>query len=458
MHVAEEREAEYTNYRIGRVMPSSVPVRIVVLACACLIATVGCASFGPGANSGKQLHIGIDFPLSGAEGAVGRPALNGVRFYVQQHPTLGGFDVSVISADDAAGGKTSPDRGASNVRRFLSDSNLVAMIGPLDSAVARKEIPIANSADLAMVSPATSSTCLTRDTFLPAMLTPTRQTISCAAAGLVPASSLRPSRLINYFRLATTDDLQGPAAADYAFNTLHVLRAAVISDREAYGQGLATAFTARLQALGGTVVGHLELNSSNPDATPFLSAMKAAGVQAIYFGGSTMEQGCTIRGAMKSIFPPGEATPFLAGEGIADDPTCVKEADGNAVGIYAAVPIVDASSRPAAAATIAAFKASFGSTSDYGPYTMLSYDATAVLYAALGRAIHVSGGQLPDRGNVISQLSVTSGFDGTTGTIGFDSAGDTTNRIVSLFEPGSSDPRAAWKLVTAIDYSSKLPY
>lgn len=432
--------------------------RILALVSACLVVAAACAGVGQGTNWGKQLDIGVDFPLSGAEGAVGQPALNGVRFYVQQHPTLDGFNVNVISADDAVGGKTSPDRGAANVRRFLSDSNLVAMIGPLDSAVARKEIPIANAAGLAMISPATSSPCLTRDIFLPAALNPARTAISCGAAGLAPASSLKPSRLINFFRLATTDDLQGPAAADYAFNTLHVLRAAVISDREAYGQGLATAFTARLQALGGTVVGHLELNSTNPDATTFLNATRAAGAQAIYFGGSTKEHGCTIRDAMKSMFPPGEATPFLGGEGIADDPACVKEADGNAVGIYAAVPIVDAASRPAAAATIAAFKASFGNTSDYGPYTMLSYDATAVLYAALGRAIHASGGQLPDRGNVISQLSVTSGFAGTTGTIGFDSVGDTTNRIVSLLEPGSSDPRAAWRLVTAIDYSSKLPY
>lgn len=413
---------------------------------------------GQPAHVGKALHIGADFPLSGAEAAAGRPALNGVRFYVQQHPTLHGFDVSVVSADDASGGKTSPSQGVTNVMRFLSDPSLVAMIGPLNSAVARKEIPIANAAGLAMVSPATSSPCLTRDVFLPPLLNPARTAISCMDAGLPTASSLRPSGLLNYFRLATTDDLQGPAAADFAVKALHVLRVGVISDREAYGQGLATAFSARLQTLGGTVVGRLELNPSKPDATTFLDAMKAAGAQAIYFGGSTSDHGCTIRAGMKSAFPPGEATPFLSGDGIAEDPACVRQADANAVGIYASVPIVDAASRPAAAATIAAFKASFGNSPDFGPYTMLAYDATAVLYAALDRALHASGDQLPDRGNVISQLSVTSSFAGTTGTIGFDPAGDTTNRIVSLFEPASSDPNEAWKLVTAIDYTSKLPY
>jgi branched-chain amino acid transport system substrate-binding protein len=324
--------------------------------------------------------------------------------------------------------------------------------------VARTEIPVANSAGLAMVSPATSNPCLTRDVFLPAMLNPARTEITCKAAGLPSATDLRPTHLNNFFRLTTTDDLQGPAAADYAFHTLHVLKAAVISDHEAYGQGLAMAFTARLQRMGGTVVGHLDLDPKKPDATSFLNAMKAAGAQAVYFGGITGDRGCTIRSEMTSIFPPGEATPYLSGDGIAEDPGCIRDAGNNSEGIYATAPVVDADSRATATQTIAAFKAAFGSTADYGPYTIVAYDATAVLYDALHRAIQAAGGQLPVRGNVTSQLSLTSGFAGATGTIGFDRAGDTTNRIVSVFEPTGSNPRARWKLVSAVDYSSVLPY
>ena len=52
------------------------------------------------------------------------------------------------------------------------------MIGPFDSAVARLEIPIANAAGLAMVSPATSNPCLTRNVFTPALLNPARTEIS----------------------------------------------------------------------------------------------------------------------------------------------------------------------------------------------------------------------------------------------------------------------------------------
>jgi hypothetical protein len=45
-----------------------------------------------------------------------------------------------------------------------------------------------------------------------------------------------------------------------------------------------------------------------------------------------------------------------------------------------------------------------------------------------------------------------------TGTFGFDAAGDTTNRAVSVYEPSGSDPRSPWKFVTEIDYSAVLPY
>ena len=161
---------------------------------------------------------------------------------------------------------------------------------------------------------------------------------------------------------------------------------------------------------------------------------------------------------MRSLFPAGERTPFLGGDGIAHDPMCISTAGDNSPGIYATVPIVDAASLPAAAAKIRDFKASFGSTSDYGPYTMVAYDTTAVLYAALDRAIHAAGGRLPARASVSSELARTAGLAGLTGSLGFDAQGDTTNRFVSIFEASGADPRAPWKLVDSVDYSAHLPY
>jgi branched-chain amino acid transport system substrate-binding protein len=435
---------------VGRLAAVTALVAVAMVA--------ACTGSTPPAPAGKALDVGVDLPLSGSEARAAVPALYGVRFFVQTHPILDGFRVTLKTADDAAGGSPNPIRGASNVQDFLADPKLVAMIGPYDAAVARVEIPIANQGRLAMISPATSNPCLTRNVFMPALLNPARTAITCQAAGLPSASDLRPQHTNNFFRLTTTDELQGAAAADYAFHKLHLLRAAVITDHEAYGEGLAYAFTARFTSQGGTVLGRLDLDPIKPDATAFLKSMKDAGAQAIYYGGGTTGGGCAVRAEMGTVFSAGLGAPFLGGDGIAEDPACVSSAGDNSAGIFATVPIVDAGSQAAAATTIHDFKALFGNTSDYGPYTLVAYDATGILYAALDRAIQAAGGQLPDRPAVISEVARTSGLAGVTGTLGFDSAGDTTNRIVSIFAAPGSDPRGPWKRVDAVDYSAQLPY
>ncbi|HEX2681052.1 MAG TPA: hypothetical protein VHQ03_07145, partial [Candidatus Dormibacteraeota bacterium] len=142
----------------------------------------------------------------------------------------------------------------------------------------------------------------------------------------------------------------------------------------------------------------------------------------------------------------------------AQDPVCIADAGDNGLGIYATVPIVDADAMPVAAPAIRAFKAARGNISDYGPYTMLAYDATAVLYSAIRRAIEAAAGGLPTRPEIVTQLAATTGYPGVTGFVGFDGAGDATNRQVSMFESVGSDPRAPWRLAATIDYSAALPY
>lgn len=430
---------------------SCLSATVLALACA------ACGSTSSSAPAGPLLRIGVDLPLTGPEARAAVPALDGIRFFVQQHALLEGYRVLLATADDARGGRPDPSLGVANVQAFLADSSVMAMLGPFNATVARKEIPVANIAGLAMVSPATSNPCLTRDVYIPPLLNPARIEISCRDAGLPAASELRPGRTNNFFRLTTTDELQGAAAADYAYSKLHLRRAAVISDHEVYGQGLADAFSARFINLGGSVVGHVDLEPGKADTSSFLMSMKDAGAGLVYYGGASAG-GCGIRAQMSSIFPAGEKTPFFGGDGIAQDPACITAAGGNSLGIFATVPFADAAARPGAAATIRAFKASFGNTADFGPYTLLAYDATAALYTAIDRAIRDTGGGLPARSKVTFELAQTSGLAGVTGTLGFDPAGDSTNRVISIFEAAGPDPRAPWKLVDGVDYSARLPY
>jgi len=437
----------------------SCRMRATAVAAVMMATSIAACSSASPASPARVLRIGVDLPLSGAEARAAIPALNGIRFYVQTHPLIDGYSVVLDARDDASSaGRADPQRGVSNVDGFVSEPTVVAMLGPFDAAVARKEIPVANAASLAMVTPATSNPCLTRDTYLPPMLNPLRTEITCKAAGLPSASELRPLGGNNFFRLAATDELQGAAAADFALAKLHVLRAAVISDHEAYGQGLAAAFSSRFVRSGGTVVGRLDVGAGGgADVGAFLGRARSDGAQAVYYGGGA-EPGCAIRAQMAAVFPAGSTTPFLGADGIAHDPRCVAAAGENGAGIYATVPIPDASQLPAAGATLKAFHSAFGTAAAYGLYTIVAYDATAILYSAIDRAVSAAAGALPARSAIVSELARGSGLAGVTGQLGFDGAGDTTNRVITIFESPAPRSRAPWKPVGAVDYSAKLPY
>jgi branched-chain amino acid transport system substrate-binding protein len=418
------------------------------------LAALAACSLGGGTPS-QTLRIGVDLPLGGPESRAGVPALDGVRLYVQQHPTIGGFAVELVIKDDTSGGVAEPPLGATNVEAFVSDPSVMGVIGPLDSSLARAEIPVANQGSLAMISPGASSPCLTLNDYLPAGLNTPHVPVSCKAAGLPSASDLRPAGVNNFFRLAAPDDLQGPAAAEYAYRKLHLLRVATISDGEGYGQALAAGFATRFRALGGSIVGRLDVTAGS-DAGAFLKHAKADGGQAIYYGG--LSAGCTIRAQMAAIFDPGEAAPMLGGEAIAQDPACLTAAGSNAAGIFATVSVTDASAIGTAEPVLRDFRAAYPNPQDLGLYTVVAYDATGLLYAAIDRAIRAAGGGLPPRGNVISQLSLAHGYPGATGILGFDPNGDSTKRALSVLESAAGDPQGTWQPAGDVDFSAALPY
>lgn len=437
--------------------PVPTNTRLLSVACSALLAAVSACTLGGGGGPSRTLTLGVDLPLTGALARAGLSTLNGVRFFVSSHPTVGGFSVTIDARDDASAGATG--RAATNMQSFIGEQDVLAAIGPFDSAAARAQIPVANRAHLAMISPATSSRCLTKEPFLPAALNPRHTAISCAAAGLPSPGDLRPTGVNNYFRLSTTDDLQGPAAADYASGTLNLRRVAVLSDGEAYGQALAATFTSRFNKLGGTVVLRRDYDpSAAPDLTAFMTAAKTGGAQAVYFGGGSTDQGCAARSQMAASFGAGANTPFLGGDGIALDPTCLQDAGVGFSGIYATVPAIDADHITTAQPVISAFKKRYAAAADYGAYTMAAYDATGVVYDALARAIKAAGGNMPARDSVVAELAATTAYAGATGTFGFDAAGDTTLRVVSIFESPSADARAPWAHVETVDYSAALPY
>jgi hypothetical protein len=134
------------------------------------LSLVTLAACSGGAPAVPTIKIGVDLPLSGGEGQAGTPTLNGIRFFVHQHPDLDGFNIVLSERDDAVKGIHDPNTGARNFSALIGDPLVLGVIGPFDSSVARVAIPLAGAAHLAVISPATSNRCLTKEPFLPAGL------------------------------------------------------------------------------------------------------------------------------------------------------------------------------------------------------------------------------------------------------------------------------------------------
>ena len=416
-----------------------------------VLAACGTGGGGGGNEVKGTIRIGVDLPESGAETSNGIPTLNGVKFAVSQVKSVDGFTLEVKNFDDAVNGVHDPQKGAQNVQQLVDDSKVLGMIGPFNSGVARAEMPISNRAHLVQISPANTNQCLTKDIYIPQSLSGVPD-VDCKAAGYPFPKDLRPTGTNNYFRVATTDDFQGPAMSDYAAKTLSIKKVGVASDAEAYGKGIADTFTIRFQKNGGTVVKRQDFpNASHvSDFRSFLRAALAAGAQGIYFGGTDSNNACVVRNQMKGIFP--DSAPFMGGDGIVTD-QCKKDAADKAVGMYGTVATVAAEKVSGSQSTIDAFKKAFPNSSDYGAYTMPAYDATKILIAAIDKAIKANNGNMPSRQKVLDQMSKTD-YTGVLGHTSFDDKGDTTNKVITVY--GVKDAAKGWDVISSVDLSKGL--
>jgi branched-chain amino acid transport system substrate-binding protein len=389
----------------------------------------GLAACGSSSTAGNKgtIKIGVDLPESGNETSNGIPTLNGVKFAVQEAGSIKGFTLAIENKDDAVNGAHDPQKGVQNVRDLLADTAVLAMVGPFNSSVARAEIPVTNQSHLAQISPANTNQCLTKDIYIPTSLGVPKD-ISCPDAGLPSPAALRPSSPNNYFRVATTDDLQGPAMADYAYDTLHLKNIAVASDNQVYGKGIADTFSQEFKHKGGAIAGRQDFDTTTTnDFKPFFSGNKTA--DGVYFGGTDATKVCVARSQQKGILD----VPFMGGDGIVTS-QCLKDAANNAAGMFGTTATADATKVAASASIIANFKKAFPNKDDFGAYSMPAYDAAKIEIAAIGRAIDAAGGNMPTRLQVTTEVAKTKDYTGALGTYSFNDKGDTTAHILTIYK------------------------
>jgi branched-chain amino acid transport system substrate-binding protein len=388
-------------------MQFQTSLRVAALACAVLLAA-GCGGGSQSAPAGSVVKIGVDLPLSGADASVGQSTLNGVILAVEQANAKGlpgGLKLEVYQLDDAVQGVHNPAQGVTNVRTFVSDPNVLAMIGPYNSNVAKAEIPITNQAGLAQIGPSVVADGLT---------------LGADAVALRRANPTANS----FFRVCTTDSRQGSAAAAFA-KQFGWTTAYMVDDNETYGLDLTSVFASDFAKLGGKIVGSDHLAANAQDFKALLLKIAAVKPAVLYYGGVTSTGGGLLR---KQMFDTGiGAMPFMGGDGIPDLNTVAgKDADG----AYYTVAAPNAEKLPSAQAFIKAYVARFHQP--VGAYSANAYVATQTAIAAIVAAASANKGAFPDRASVVKNVAATD-FQSAIGRVRFDANGDIRNPVISLY-------------------------
>jgi len=391
----------------------------------------GATSNGTSVKGNATIKICTELPVSGGDASAGKPAENGVKLAIKQandKHAIPGYTIVQVAYDDVgSSGTHDPTVGANNIRAATGDALVAGCVGPFNSSVAQAELPIANQAPLALISPSNTNETLTKPQY-------------------GKTAQYRPSGKVTYFRVCTTDDIQGPAMADYYYKQLNVKSVFIIDDTEAYGAGIAKNFETRFKSLGGNVLGHVQADKSVTDFKPILTQAAALHPDAIYFGGNDSTGGIRLRTQMVQVAGL-DKIPFGGGDGMETD--SFRTSTGAAgVGTLATVAAVNPDTLDSAKQFKIDFKAMFPNSADYGAYSANAYDAANILIQSIKKALDggasnaknssdTAGGQ-SFRQAVIDQIAKIN-YDGVIGKTTFDENGDTSNRWISVYQLGASD-------------------
>ncbi|MGH2344010.1 MAG: ABC transporter substrate-binding protein, partial [Chloroflexota bacterium] len=251
------------------------------------------------------IKIGLVLPLSGADAALGLSAEHGAQLAVDQANAahlIPGANFTLASLDDAGA------VGAAAVTTLIKDPGVAGIIGPFDTTTALTELPIANKAGIAMISPSAGNPCLTSNN-------PVQQ---CGGVNSI-LGTVRPTGNLTFFRTVPTDPTQGTALSDYLYRTAGYRKAYVIDDTGTYGVSEANAFLTEWQNNGGVVLGRSSVPEGTASEVNLLTQIAALRPDVIFFGGSDPAAGTpesiTIRQQMLQI-PALKNTAFAGTDGI----------------------------------------------------------------------------------------------------------------------------------------------
>ena len=339
------------------------------------------------------VRLGHVAPMSGEQAHYGRDNANGAILAVEdlnaRGITIGGRKVrfELLNEDDAA----DPKQGTAAAYKLV-DAKVNGVIGHLNSGTTIPASRIYHDARIPQISAAATNPKYTHQGY------------------------------DTTFRLVANDGQLGGKLGRYAIETLKAKNIAVIDDRTAYGQGVASEFIKGARAaLPGVQISQEYTTDKATDFTALLTTIKGKHPDIVFFGGTDNVGGPMLR-QMKQLrinakFMGSDAIcttglPGLAGDALIDNQVICLEAG-----------VSDANEKSMAQFNERYRKRFNMDVRQYAPYV---YDAVMTMATAMQKANSAEPAKyLPE----LARIS----YDGITGPIAFDANGDIKDRALVLF-------------------------
>jgi len=337
---------------------------------------VASALLGSAVSAQADVKIGVAGPFSGPLAQFGQMQIDGINMAAKHLNAKGGINgekIEIVQYDDAC----EPKQATSVANQAVNDG-VMFIIGHLCSSSTLPASDVYEDEGVVMITPASTN----------------------------PEITERGYEFL--FRTVGRDDQQGPFAAQVVANT-KPKKVAVIHDKSAYGEGLASQVKSTLDSLGVNVVLFEAITPNEADYSPLITKLKSNKIDAMFFGGYDPEMAKIMRQGRESGFN-GQ---FFGGDGVSNSKV-VEGAGPAADGLIATQPKAF-DGDPRNAALVAEFKAVGINASD--TFVLPTYAATIALAQAIEKAGEFDG-------DAVIKALRTGTYKTAVGNITWDAKGD----------------------------------
>lgn len=375
---------------------------LIVISALLLLGTAACKEKEAApAAAPTEIVIGAVAPMTGKYAEMGKDLLAAVEMAVEERNAAGGIDgkkIRLIVEDD----KASPQDAVTVAHKLVADSRIVGIVGHMNSGTMQSASPVYATAGIPVVMPVPTNPDITKQGFK------------------------------NLFRVPITDEKQGPACAFFILDKLNKKKVAIVHNKQAYGEGIATEVRKALSGRGVEPVSFDGFNAEDQDFRSLITRLKRASPDVVFLGGGHSEAGLFIRQARDL----GLNVPFVMGDGCFDS-QLMKIAGGAAEGSYVTNIAPSSAPNSKAEAFFKKFQAKHGKIVAFAP---LGYVSTNILLDAIDRA------EDKTRGGVLSVLAAPDySNDSILGSFSFEANGDSKGQKVFMHViEGGAFKAASW--------------